>query len=186
MLLADAARLGSSLVNVVKPHVSRVEVAGSVRREKPNVKDIELVAIVSDYAGLYASLATTGRFIKPGVPDVVDWPPKVGAKYVRMLLNEDVKLDLFIANQDNWGSLLCMRTGSAVGPDGGTFSGFIPAMFSRWKRVSGGGKMSGCLPTMPDGTQLSVPEERDFFELLNVRWVEPRDRVSNKAVKPLK
>lgn len=56
-------------------------------------------------------------------------------------------------------------------------------MFSTWKKVSGGGRMLGCLPTRPDGTQVHVPEEQDFFDLLNVQWVEPRDRTSSKAVK---
>jgi DNA polymerase/3'-5' exonuclease PolX len=43
--------------------------------------------------------------------------------------------------------------------------------------------MVNCMPTMPDGLQLSVPEERDFFELLGVEWVEPKDRIDRKAVK---
>jgi DNA polymerase/3'-5' exonuclease PolX len=183
MELIEARQIAQSVLNAARPACLRAEVAGSVRREKSNVKDIELVIIVNDYDDLYVRLATCGRFIKPGVPDIIDWPPKTGAKYIRMLLNEGVKLDIFVANSDNWGALFCMRTGSGVGPDGSPFSGFIPTLFRRWKKVSKGGRMVNCMPTMPDGLQLSVPEERDFFELLGVEWVEPKDRIDRKAVK---
>lgn len=186
MDLSSAQEIGRRLIESTRESCKRIEIAGSVRREKSSVKDIELVAIVSDYEAFYAALSRHGRFIKPGVPDIIEWAPKGGAKYVRMLLNEDVKLDIFIGNEDNWGALLCMRTGSGVGPNGSPFNGFIPQCFRRWKKVSGGGRMSDCQPTMPDGLQLAVPEERDFFDLLDIEWVEPRDRVSSKDVKPVK
>lgn len=183
MELVPARKIADKLVKLVRNSVSRVEVAGSIRRKKANVKDIELVVIVKDYTRLYKSLAKAGRFIKPGTPEIIDWPPKHGAKYVRMLLNEGIKLDLFIANPDNWGALLCMRTGSATDSNGDVFAGFIPAMFKRWKKVSGGGKMSGCQPMMPDGLLLAVAEEEDFFELCGVEWVKPELRVDAKALK---
>lgn len=183
MDLKKAFVIASRLVNLASPACSRVEIAGSIRREKPDVKDIELVAIVNDYVTLFERLKSAGKFIKPGVPEVIEWAPKPNAKYVRMMLLEGIKLDLFIANPDNWGALYCMRTGSGVGPDGNPFSGFVPQMFKQWKKVSGGGRMSGCQPTMPDGLQLSTPEEIDFFELCGVEWVEPKCRLDRKAVK---
>ncbi len=183
MRLEEARVIADRLADAVRPAVRRVEVAGSVRRKKPVVKDIELVAVVSDYDELYRRLAPHGRFIKPGVPDVVDWPPKKGAKYVRMFLNEDVKLDLFIANRDNWGGIMVLRTGSGVGPDGNVYTGFGPAMLARWKRVSKGGKMSGGQPMLPDGTLIPVPEEEDFFRLCEAQWVPPEERIDSKAVK---
>jgi DNA polymerase/3'-5' exonuclease PolX len=186
MQLNEALAIGESLLGRVRCVTDRVEVAGSVRRRKDNVKDIELVAIVSDYDGLYRRLAPAGRFIKPGVPDVVDWPPKHGAKYVRMLLKEGIKLDLFIATKANWGGIYMMRTGSGVGPDGLPFSGFVPMMFSRWKKVSKGGKMSGGQPTLPDGTMIEVPEEEDVFALFKARWVPAEERTSADAIHSLK
>lgn len=182
MQLDEAQAIARALVQRVRRVVDRIEVAGSVRRLKPTVKDIELVALVSDYDRLYAKLAPTGRFIKPGVPGVIDWAPKPDARYVRMLLNEGIKLDLFIASPQNWGGIFAMRTGSGVGPDGTAFSGFIPMMFSRWKRVSKGGRMSGGQPTLPDGTMLPVPEEQSFFDLCKARWVPPEERSDASAI----
>lgn len=183
MELSLAQNIANNVVRIVRNSSVRAEVAGSIRRKKANVKDVEIVAIVRNYSKLYADLSTLGRFIKPGVSSVIDWPPKHGAKYVRMLLNEGIKLDLFIANSDNWGALLCMRTGSASDANGSVFGGFVPAMFKRWKKVSCGGMMKGCQPTLPDGTMLVVKEEREFFELCGVDWIEPELRTDSKALR---
>ena len=180
--LVHALTLANNLVNLVRDVVVRVEIAGSVRRQKQFVKDVELVAIVDDYQQLFARLSDAGRFIKPGVPNVIDWPPKPGAKYVRMLLDEEIKLDLFIANHLNWGGIYMMRTGSGVGPNGSPFSGFVPAMFARWKRISKGGRMCGGQPTLPDGTMLPVREEEDMFKLCNAKWIPPHERVSATCI----
>jgi len=186
MDIAKAVEISESIRAASLPHCHRVEVAGSVRRRKLNVKDIEIVARVRDWESLFESLRSFGDFIKPGCPDVVPWPPRAGAKYLRMMLSSGVKLDFFIANEHNWGALYMMRTGGAVGPDGNAFDGFVPAMFSRWKRVSGGGRMRDCLPTLPDGRYVSVPEEEDFFRLVGVDWVPASDRISSSAVKKQK
>lgn len=183
MELALAQNIAKDLVELARPACSRIEIAGSIRRLKSNVKDIELVAIVEDYTSLYERLSQAGRFIKPSVPDIIDWDPKPDAKYVRMLLNQEIKLDLFVAHPENWGPLFMMRTGGAVGADGNPFNGFVPGVFSRWKKMSGGGKMVGCMPTMPDGLQLVCPEEQDFFDLLEMNFVPPEERVDRKVIK---
>lgn len=183
MELAAARTIGERVLQVMGSSCVRAEIAGSVRRKKSDVKDIEIVAIISDYELLFASLRDVGVFIKPGVPDVIPWEPKVGAKYLRLMLNEQIKLDLFVASEDNWGTLYMMRTGSATGKNGDAWNGFIPKMFHRWKVLSGGGKMTGCLPTSVDGTQLPCPEEIDFFELLDMNFVPPEERIDGSVIK---
>ena len=184
MELAIAKQKADAIVEAIGPACHRAHVAGSIRRQKPEVKDIEVVAIVKDYDDLYARLAPFGRFIKPGVPDIIDWPPKAKARYVRMLIDESIKLDLFVANPDNFGALYAMRTGSGIGPNGTL--GFIPGLFSAWKKKSGGGRMVNCMPTTPDKVSLSVPEEEDFFRLCGVEWVPPELRRSARDVKRIK
>lgn len=183
MKLDEAQIIAEKVLEIVRQSSSKAEIAGSIRRKKPEVKDIEIVAIIDDYDKLFEMLSKVGRFIKPGVPDIIDWPPKKNSKYIRMFLNEEIKLDLFIANEDNWGPLFCMRTGSATNAKGNAFQGFVPKMFSMWKKASNGGKMTNCQPTMPDGTQLSVSTEELFFELCGVEFVPPELRIDAKAVK---
>jgi DNA polymerase/3'-5' exonuclease PolX len=163
--------------------MTRIEIAGSIRREKPVVGDIELVAIVADQDKLIKLIGDVGQTIKPGVPGVIPWSPKPGAKYIRVRLEEGMNLDLFVASPENWGGLFLMRTGSASGSDGNAFNGFVPRMFKRWKTLSGGGRMTDAMPTMPDGTQLPVYEEQDFFDLLEMDFVPPVERADHKAIK---
>lgn len=184
MDIKEAVQIGNVLVKSTAAFCHQVEVAGSVRRQKSEVKDIELVARPSDMMGLIEALRRHGAFIKPGTQEIIPWEPKPDARYLRMMLNEGIKLDLFLANQHNWGPLFAMRTGSGTGPKG-PWEGFVPALFGRWKEVSGGGRMVDCLPTLPDGRSVSVPTEVEFFSLCGVEWVEPNERQTRKALKPI-
>ena len=181
--LFEAQVLASELREYITPAMVRVEIAGSIRREKPVVGDIELVAIVEDQEKLLKLIGDVGQTIKTGVPGVIPWTPKADAKYIRVRLNEGMNLDLFVARPENWGGLFLMRTGSAAGADGNAFNGFTPGCFSRWKKLSGGGRMTDVMPTMPDGTQLPVYEEQDFFDLLEMDFVPPVERTGRNVIK---
>jgi len=176
-----------SIANKVRQHLSpvmdRVEVAGSIRRRKQVVGDIEICGIPADRERLIGLLAGLGKHIKPGVPGAVPWTPKVEAKYLRVRLDEGMNLDVFLGTPENWGGLFMMRTGSGASPDGNTFHGFIPGIFGRWKKLSRGGRMTECMPTMPTGEQLWIPEEQDFFDLLEMDFVPPEERIAKGAIK---
>lgn len=180
-------KFAQSIANKVQQHIlpamSRVEVAGSIRRQKEIVGDIEICGVPEDREKLLNLLSDLGQHIKPGVPGAVPWQPKLEAKYLRVRLAEGMNLDVFLATPENWGGIFMMRTGSGAGPDGNSFNGFVPAMFQRWKKLSGGGRMTDCMPTMPTGEQLWIPEEQDFFDLLEMDFVPPEKRTSRKAVK---
>jgi DNA polymerase/3'-5' exonuclease PolX len=181
--LVEARRIADKVVNHISSSMTRVEVAGSIRRQKPVVGDVEIVGIPGNREKLIKLLGEVGQHIKPGVPGVVPWSPKVSAKYLRVRLEEGMNLDVFLGTPENWGGLFMMRTGSGVGPTGNSFDGFIPGAFKRWKTLSGGGRMTDCMPTMPDGTQLWIPEEQDFFDLLEMDFVPPEQRTSKNVIK---
>jgi DNA polymerase/3'-5' exonuclease PolX len=181
--LQQAQEIALKVLEHITPSLQRGEVAGSIRRRKDIVGDIEIVAISEDRLGLLALLSDCGLLIKPGVPGVVPWNPKPDAKYIRLRLMEGMNLDLFMASPENWGGLFLMRTGSGAGPDGNSFNGFVPGMFGRFKKLSGGGRMTGCMPTMPSGEQLWVPEEQDFFDLLEMNFIPPEQRIDKNVIK---
>jgi DNA polymerase/3'-5' exonuclease PolX len=182
--LEEARKLAESIRAHITPAMARCEVAGSVRREKPEVGDIELVGLPADGELLCRLLSEVGQPIKPGVPGVVPWPLKPDAKYMRLHLPElGCNLDLFNAHELNWGGLLLMRTGSGVDPRGNAFNGFTPGCFSRWKKLSGGGRMVGCQPQRPDGELLPLREEADFFDLLGLDFIPPPRRLSRAVIK---
>lgn len=181
--LTEAQTIAGKVLQHIMPALTRGEIAGSIRRQKPVVGDIEIAAISADRELLVKRLAEVGQLIKPGVPGVVPWTPRLEAKYLRLRLSEGMNLDLFMASPQNWGGLFLMRTGSGAGLDGNTFNGFTPGIFGRWKKVSGGGRMTECMPTMPTGEQLWVPEEQDFFDLLEMDFVPPVERTSKNVIK---
>lgn len=178
-----ATTIADSVLKHIMPSLDRGVVAGSIRRRKDIVGDIEIVATSENREVLVKLLSEVGQHIKPGVPGTVPWTSKLDAKYFRVRLNEGMNLDLFMASPENWGGLLLMRTGSGVGLDGNSFNGFTPGIFSRWKKLSGGGRMTNCMPTMPTGEQLWVPEEQDFFDLLEMDFVPPEERISKNVIK---
>jgi len=181
--LSDA----ETIANKVKQHIlsamDRVEIAGSIRRHKEIVGDIEICGIPGDRSRLINLLDDLGQHIKPGVPGIVPWIPKIDAKYLRVRLTEGMNLDVFLGTQQNWGGLYMMRTGSGASPDGNSFHGFIPGIFGRWKKLSGGGRMTDCMPTMPSGEQLWIPEEQDFFDILEMDFVPPHERIAKGTIK---
>lgn len=181
--LFDAETIANKVRTHILPAMDRVEIAGSIRRKKEIVGDIEICGIPSDRSKLIALLADLGEHIKPGVPGAVPWIPKVEAKYLRVRLAEGMNLDVFLGTPENWGGLFMMRTGSGASPDGNSFHGFIPGIFGRWKKMSGGGRMTDCMPTMPTGEQLWIPEEQDFFDLLEMDFVPPQERIAKGAIK---
>lgn len=181
--LREASTIANKIVAHISPAMSRAEVAGSIRRRKPIVGDIEIVGIPGDRNRLLRLLGEVGQTIKPGVPGTVPWTPRGDARYIRLRLEEGMNLDLFLARPENWGGLFLMRTGSAADNAGNPFSGFVPSIFKRWKVMSGGGRMTDVMPTMPTGEQLWVPEEQDFFDLLEMDFVPPEERASKNVIK---
>lgn len=181
--LATAQKIAAEVAIHLGTAMSRIEIAGSVRREKAIVGDIELVAVPCQRNKLAQLIGDIGQSIKPGIPGVIPWPVKQDAKYLRVRLNEEINLDLFLATPENFGGLFLMRTGSGSDEKGNPFNGFTPGIFSRWKKLSGGGRMTNAMPTMPTGEQLEVREEQDFFDLLEMDFVPPAERTDRSVIK---
>lgn len=174
--LAEAERIASDIVADLLPFCDRIEVAGSVRRRKEVVGDIELVAIPRyEPAGLFGDCRSnalwahlhdggTYRFAKGDNPE---------GRYYQLALRTypGLQVDLFLARPDNWGLTLLVRTGSAA---------FSAAMLARWKRVQGIGRerpgsVDGRLVAR-DGRTMPTPEEETVFHLLGLRPVPPQQR----------
>lgn len=157
---AETYRIALEVLEQLRPHCIRAEIAGSIRRRKPEVKDIEIVAIPKPYS--------TG-LLEDGIASVVNkWPKIKGelpCKYTQRVLPSGIKLDLFFAEENNWGYILAMRTGSA------NFSHHVLA--NGWVRQ---GFKSSDGYIYRDGEKHEVKEEKDLFEMIGIRYVEPEKR----------
>jgi DNA polymerase/3'-5' exonuclease PolX len=176
MQLSTAIEIGDRIKARLSPYCDRIEIAGSIRRRKPEVGDIEIVAIPRIVAcgcdlfgeptfnrdpGFAVEVVGCGRPMK-GDPRV--------AKYIRFetrSIDEPIiKVDLFTATLNNWGLILAIRTGSA------DFSHRVLAC--GWVRC-GYHSVNGMLTK--NGVPVPVREERDLFEMAGVEWREPQARI---------
>ncbi|MCX6217682.1 hypothetical protein [Spirosoma sp.] len=177
---------------LLMPHCVRLNIAGSVRRKKAEVKDIELVAIPKTrtlQTGLFDSSLTTvvspdfvamleslGEVIK-GKPD---------GRYMQIQLHEGIALDLFMPDPVDYFRQYCIRTGSA------DYSAKVIA--GGWKKLgwcgsdkglrkiadcqnrASGGKMNW-ICVNPDAELPPVwSSEEEFFDWLQIPWIKPELR----------
>lgn len=161
MQLDQATAIAERVKAQLAPHCERIEIAGSIRRRKPDVGDIEMVAIPKPYdVGLFAS----------GIAPIVEqWPRVRGVlpcKYTQRLLPDGIVLDLFFATAENWGLIFAIRTGSAD---------YSHQVLAHGWSVRGWKSIDGVLHNSA-GKPVPTPEERDVFRIAGVPWVEPEAR----------
>jgi DNA polymerase (family 10) len=174
--LAEAERIASEIVADLMPVCRRLQVAGSVRRRKEMVGDIELVAIPRyDPAGLFGDCTANALWEHLHANEVYRFVKgdNAAGRYYQLALpaRPGLQVDLFLTQPDNWGLTLLVRTGSAA---------FSAAMLARWKRLQGIGReqpgsVDGRLVTR-DGRVMPTPEEETVFALLKMAPLAPDQR----------
>lgn len=209
MNLESAKILAQALVELMRPYCDRIEVAGSIRRESEEVKDIEIVAVprwedrtlegvlfdVPNKVNLLHEAMLNPdpskikvEWIKPGTSVIEPWPIKADGKYWRGLLAgadgrgplQTIKLDLFLARPENWGVIYTIRTGSA------DFSRAL-VTYARDKtpyRVAEGNLVWNTIGSGPSGELVNCREEEHLFACLDLEWVEPRLRRNERDLQP--
>lgn len=159
----EAKEIADNIISILKPHCLRIEIAGSIRREKEIVGDIEIVAIPKPYQ--------TGLF-QDGIAEIVNQWQKVKGeleygktKYTQRILPEGIKLDLFFAEEGNWGLIFAIRTGSADYSHRVLANGWVKRGYK-----SEGGYL------VQNGKIYEVREEKDLFERIGLQYIEPKNR----------
>lgn len=172
------------------------KIAGSIRREKPDVGDIELVALpkmveVKDLFEKVTGRVRTKEWVEfvYSLGEAVKGNPN--GKYNQIILREhDIKLDLFMPDEDDFWRIFVIRTGSAEWVKKYIAGGWVK---QGWVGTKDGGLMmkSQCLGfTLPNGhviwrsntseSQKMKPprwkSEKEFFEWLKLPYVEPKNR----------
>lgn len=186
--LADALEVATDLATILAPACERIEIAGSVRRRKPIVHDIELVAIprivdrvvagilfeethpvnlldervdvliADDLAPLLARQVENHR--RDGSIDVQE---KLGQAF-KALTWHGIPVDLFITDVDRWGCIFALRTGP------GDWNIRLVQDCRRVNRSVAGGRV------LHLGKLVPTPEEADFFRELGQPWLDPWER----------
>jgi DNA polymerase/3'-5' exonuclease PolX len=162
-----AKSIADRLKSELEPFCDRIEIAGSIRRQKPEVKDIELVAIPKRIS--VPDLFGESLQIHPGFIAAVNQYQAVKGtpegRYTQRKIPDGICLDLFIAHQDNWGLILAIRTGSAE------YSHRVLAC--GWTQ-KGYTSVNGML--IKYGQQMPVREEKDLFDIIGIPFQAPENR----------
>jgi DNA polymerase/3'-5' exonuclease PolX len=190
MQLAQAQKIAIALCYQLQPHCNKLNIAGSVRRKQSQVKDIEIVCspikLPSGQADLFAGA------VEEAVPKIFEELVhsfgtvelgKPNGRYMKIMLPEQVKLDLFMPQEQDFYRQLAIRTGSSL------YSSMVIA--PAWKKKGWCGTEHGLRKIIdckqvddhkwklvnPNGEQPPWwTSEHEFFNWIGVKWVEPYQR----------
>lgn len=175
--LKTATTIAHEVVQQLAPHCQRIEIAGSIRRKKSTVKDIEIVCIpkqveVPGQIDLFGT-ASPITVRDPEFMKVVDSygfvRGKSTGKYMQRIRADHATIDIFVAEPDTWGYILMLRTGSKE---------FNINLIKRLKD-----RNYHCR----DGTvywrdrPIIVREEQDMFRFAGIVYTRPEDRHAKMA-----
>jgi DNA polymerase/3'-5' exonuclease PolX len=162
MKLVDAELIAGDILKQLIPCCvpGYCRIAGSVRRKKPDVGDIEIVCIPRG-----RELATYKKTIEQRNKVRGDWNAKATKRLVTQY-GEHIELDIFTATPSNWGLIYAIRTGSAE------FSYQVLAV--GWSK-KGYHSRNGILYDA-DERATFVKEEEDLFTLIGKAFVPPEKR----------
>lgn len=172
LALARAKQLADNLVADLGDACEQLAIVGSVRRRKPEVGDIELLAVPKFTEDLFggAGESLLDAFLSRMVEKSLLVAIKGGDKYKQFSIPLCCKLDVFVTTPDRWGLAMAVRTG--------------PANFSQ--HLVTYRKHGGYLPAhlaVRDGfavwqgdKQLPTATEKELFELFGMKWKEPWER----------
>lgn len=189
MLYQKAMNWASRIVELLGPHCETLDIAGSIRREKPEVKDIEILCIPKRIITREDLFGNGESSVHPSFIAAVEHMTQTLVKgsvskgrYVQLILRGGETLDLFLPDPADYFRQLAIRTGSA------DYSAFVVA--HAWKKRGWCGTDQGlrkyedcigesgnwkCVNQKAEKPPVWKSEE-EFFDWLSVKWIQPKFR----------
>lgn len=159
LLIHEADELVAGLIERLRDArgVQRIERAGSLRRRRPTIGDVDLLAAVDDPAAVIAAL--------DGMAEV-DKVLSSGTDKSSIILREGPQVDLMVCPPEAWGTHLVHFTGSK--DHNIALRGM--ALDRGWSLSEKGFKV------LDTGELLLDAEEADVYERLGLPWIAPEIR----------
>ncbi len=153
--LERAEKIAAAVIEKVSPYCE-IEVAGSVRRKRPWVNDIDLVLIPSDPWWLHSEIMRLAQ----------GKAKARGAKLIRVMWGE-VQLDFYFATLETWATILLIRTGSTENNI---------RLCSRAKELGWHLAASGDGLFNEKDERIAGDSEISIYNALGLRWQRPEER----------
>lgn len=171
---AAALARAEELVTLLAPHCERTLIAGSIRRQKDLIGDIELVVqpnIEKTY-DMFGDVVGERSLLDDALGPLSLTFTKNGSRY-KQFAWQAMNVDLFIASATTWPCIATIRTGSAA--------------FSQWlmtERAYGGAKPRGYQfdegRLLFLGKVVDLRTEMDLFDALDLAWIPPAERTEGR------
>lgn len=152
--LETAKRIAGEVVARLSRYCQKIEVAGSIRRKKPQVKDVDFVLVPSDPWNLSNEIAGLG-------------PAKLMGNKLKRVSYNGVQIDLYYANEETWATLLLIRTGSAEN----NIRLASRAKKRGWRLAASGDGLFD-----ETGRRIAGDTEESIYKALGLPWQEPWER----------
>ena len=158
MRLEQARQIANNIKKILTPYCDRIEIAGSIRRGKPIVHDIDIVLIEKPESALIipSLLATIGAITLNG------------SKIKRLHYGDaDINIDIYTATPASWSTLLLIRTGSKKN----NIRLATIAKRKGWQlKANGDGLFNN------HGDRIVGDTEQSIYQVLDIPYQKPHDR----------
>jgi DNA polymerase (family 10) len=162
MKLSEALKTANQVKSILEPHCLQIEIAGSIRRRKEFVHDIDLVVIPSNQGAFITALQGLGKIT-------------VGGQKLIRCDHSGISLDVYIATPETWATLLLIRTGSKEHN-----IKLCKLAISKGMKLHADG--SGLFSVAPDlgpiyqEARIAGDTEESIFEALGIPYKKPESR----------
>lgn len=193
MVWEDARDIAIIICQELSPFCDKINIAGSIRRKKPEVKDIEVICVPKkveayDMFGDVIGFGVCSNFTKKVKSLGKIKKGNTEGRYMAIELPQGINLDLFMPEKNDYIRQYVIRTGSA------DYVSNIIAV--GWRKIGWCGSdvglrlMKDCIETKtPDGKSkwkcikpnaITPPvweDEKEFFKWLRIPFIEPQKRI---------
>lgn len=177
MELSIAQEIGKEFLKVLEPICEKIQLAGSIRRKKSLVKDIEIVCEITTDSKHKLKEILNKLVVENRIKLI-----KNGERYKQISLLEKreieiIKVDLFIVLPPaQWGVIFLLRTGS------GTFSKRFVTEIKTKFRISKGHleklkTITDALGTRDIYVSIKTPTEKSVFKAVGRDYIPPEGRM---------
>ena len=176
--LAEAEQVAQEVVAKLTDYCEVIQVAGSVRRRKPDVGDVELLVVPRHTLDLFSEPGP--NLLDPRLLELIDRRflnyrlNKLGRKTYGTLnknlwhVDSGIAVDVFTGSLENWGRDLLIRTGSAD---------FNKRVMFRFITMGLNGHAYGRYAVTGPKSSLTAPREEDMFRYLDWDFIHPSRRL---------